>query len=199
MQLALGILEQKADVGLRPHVSVLHQEVQEMSALVNELLQFSKAGLQTGGAPLTRVELEPAVRRATLREPSPGAPFEVSVPPGLAVRAHEDYLVRAIANLLRNAVRYAGANGPISVTAEREQDRVAITVADHGPGLPAEELEEVFAPFYRPEASRTRQTGGAGLGLAIVKTCAEACAGTVAAKNRPEGGLTVTIRLYESR
>ena len=72
-------------------------------------------------------------------------------------------------------------------------------VSDHGPGLPESELQEVFAPFYRPEASRTRETGGAGLGLAIVKTCVEACGGTVSARNGPGGGLEVTITLRETR
>jgi two-component system, OmpR family, sensor histidine kinase CpxA len=200
IQFALGILEQKAEVqnaadALRPHVAVLHDEVQEMSGLVNELLQFSKAGLQSHSAPLAHVDVASVVRRAALRDPSPGEPFSTDVPEGLTAMAHEEYLLRAVSNLLRNALRYAGASGGISVTARREQERVAIRVADHGPGLPEGELEEVFAPFYRPEASRTRETGGAGLGLAIVKTCVEACGGTVEARNRAGGGLEVTISL----
>jgi len=198
IQFALGILEAKADDALRPHVGVLHEEVQEMSALVNELLQFSKAGLAGRATTLGRVEVEPVVRRAALREPAPGAAFEIDVPAGLAVMANEEYLVRALANLLRNAVRYAGSSGPISIAVARERDSVVIRVADRGPGLPSAELDEVFAPFYRPEASRSRETGGAGLGLVIVKTCVEACGGTVAAQNRPEGGLEVVIRLTES-
>ena len=198
IQFALGILEQKAEESLRPHVAVLHDEVQEMSGLVNELLQFSKAGLQPHGAPLTSVDIASIVRRAALREPSPGEPFAIDVPAGLTAMAHEEYLLRAIANLLRNAVRYAGANGPIAIAARREVDKVAIRVADRGPGLPESEWQEVFAPFYRPEASRTRETGGAGLGLAIVKTCVEACGGTVEARNRAGGGLEVTILLRES-
>jgi two-component system sensor histidine kinase CpxA len=194
IQFALGILEQKAEDSLRPHVAVLHEEVQEMSGLVNELLQFSKAGLQTGKAPLTVVDVASVVRRAASREPSAAA-FEIAVPAGLSAMAQEEYLLRAVANLLRNAVRYAGSSGPIAVTARREREQVAIAVADRGPGLPESELEEVFAPFYRPEASRTRETGGAGLGLAIVKTCVEGCGGTVAARNREGGGLEVTILL----
>jgi two-component system sensor histidine kinase CpxA len=195
IQFALGILEQKAEDSLRPHVAVLHDEVQEMSGLVNELLQFSKAGLQPHTAPLVSVDVASVVRRAALREPSPGGPFAIDVTEGLSAIAHEEYLLRALANLLRNAVRYAASNGPISVTARRERDGVAIRVADRGPGLPENQLEQVFAPFYRPEAARTRETGGAGLGLAIVKTCVEACGGTVAARNREGGGLEVTILL----
>jgi two-component system sensor histidine kinase CpxA len=72
---------------------------------------------------------------------------------------------------------------------------VALTVADCGQGLPEAELEEVFTPFYRPEASRTRESGGAGLGLAIVKSCVELCRGTVKCRNRQPSGLEVTIHL----
>ena len=70
-----------------------------------------------------------------------------------------------------------------------------ITVADAGPGLPEDELEQVFAPFHRPETARTRETGGVGLGLAIVKTCIEACKGTVQCRNLVPHGLAVDIRL----
>jgi two-component system sensor histidine kinase CpxA len=140
------------------------------------------------------VDVASVVRRAASREPSPTA-FEIAVPAGLTAMAHEEYLLRALANLLRNAVRYAGSSGAIAVTARREKQQVEIVVADRGPGLPESELEQVFAPFYRPEASRTRETGGAGLGLAIVKTCVEGCGGTVTACNRESGGLQVTIRL----
>ena len=79
--------------------------------------------------------------------------------------------------------------------AEREAERVLIQVADSGPGLPEDALEEVFAPFHRPELARTRETGGAGLGLAIVKSCIEACNGTVRCQNRQPHGLIVEIRL----
>src|SRR5262249_23567936 len=91
--------------------------------------------------------------------------------------------------------RYAGEDGPITVTARRQDGRVLLTVADCGPGLPEEALEEVFAPFYRPEAARSRDTGGAGLGLAVVKSCIEGCRGTVVCRNREPSGLEVTISL----
>jgi signal transduction histidine kinase len=70
-----------------------------------------------------------------------------------------------------------------------------IRVADNGPGLPANEVDRVFTPFYRVESSRNRGTGGVGLGLAIVKNCVEACKGTVRCRNRVPSGLEVEIRL----
>ncbi len=195
IQFALGILEQKAEEGQRKHVAVLYDEVQEMSALVNELLSFSKASLHQESLPLALVDVAAAVQRAVTREAFAGAQFQTEVAPGLAVMANEAFLVRALSNVLRNAIRYAGEKGPITVSARGDGDYVEITVADCGPGLPEAELQQIFAPFYRPEESRTRETGGAGLGLAIVKTCIEACGGTVVCRNRLPTGLEVRFRL----
>jgi two-component system sensor histidine kinase CpxA len=191
IQFALGILEQKAGVEQREHVAVLNEEIQEMSGLVNELLSFSKAGLNSATVPMTEIEIATAVERAAARE---GAKIAAAIPAGMIVRANELFLVRALANLLRNAVRYAGRDGPIVVSAQCDADAVEIRVADSGPGLPESELERIFTPFYRPEVSRTRETGGTGLGLAIVRTCVEACSGTVSCRNRQPHGLEVVTR-----
>ena len=109
--------------------------------------------------------------------------------------ANPDYLFRALSNLVRNAIRYASRAGPISVSARSEEGEAAITVADHGPGVPDTALEDLFTPFFRLEASRNRDSGGTGLGLAIVKASVEACKGTVRARNRRPAGLEVEIRL----
>ena len=114
---------------------------------------------------------------------------------GLKAMADPESLSRAIANLLRNAVRYAGEAGPVALTAKRDLGQIAITVADNGPGLPEDEIDRVFTPFYRVETSRNRGTGGVGLGLAIVKNCVEACNGSVRCRNRVPAGLEVEIRL----
>jgi two-component system sensor histidine kinase CpxA len=195
IQFALGILEQKTEAANQGRVAALHDEIQEMSALVNELLSFSKAGMNPGAVPLASVNLSSIARRAIAREAFAGAEIESHIPAELAVIANEAYLLRALSNVLRNAVRYAGAAGLIQIRAERQGELIALTVADCGPGLPDSQLEEVFEPFYRPEAARTRETGGAGLGLAIVKSCVEACGGTAECRNRQPSGLEVVIRL----
>ena len=175
--------------------AVLRDEIQEMSGLVNELLMFSKAGMHPAETPLKSVALDSIVQRAVSHQVPGAGSIQVAIAPTLAVIAYEPYLLRAIANLLRNALRYAGKDGPILVTARQEGSQVLLTVSDCGPGLPERSLEEVFAPFYRPEAARSRDTGGTGLGLAIVKSCIEACRGTVACRNRKPSGLEVTISL----
>jgi two-component system sensor histidine kinase CpxA len=192
--LSLGILQQRSDDSLGPYVSTIDDEVQHMSSLVNELLSFSKASLGVAAA-LENVNVSAVVARAIEREKTGDADLRVDVPESLTVRAQPDNLFRSISNVLRNAIRYAGADGPIEVSASRQQSVVVITVADYGPGVPPQELSEILKPFYRPETARQRETGGAGLGLAIVNTCMNACGGEVLCRNRVPKGFEVEMRV----
>jgi two-component system sensor histidine kinase CpxA len=195
IQTALGILEQRADPKDQPYVKDLQDEAEHMSQLVGELLSFSKASMDRSKVALSPIFIGEVVVNAARREQVEGALIHQEVPEGLKVVANAELLQRALANLLRNAIRHAGSAGPVSVTATTEGDRVILSVSDRGPGVPAESLPKLFDPFYRVDESRTRDTGGVGLGLTIVKTCAESCGGTVSATNQPEGGLRVELRL----
>jgi len=195
LQMALGILEERADERHLPCLEDLRFEAQEMSQLINELLSLSKAGLKPADIKTIRVDLLEVVRRVTAREAGEKLELTIDVPEGLKVLAEPDLLARALGNVMRNAVRYAADAGPISLTARAENERVRISVADCGPGVPPESLSRLFDPFYRVDSSRTRQTGGAGLGLTIVRSCMEACGGRVTAQNRTEGGLEVSLYL----
>jgi len=166
-----------------------------MSGLVNELLLFSRAQLSQSTTPLSRVNVAETVRRVLEREGGEGARVEAHVDERTEVLAHPEYLFRSLANVVRNALRYAGEYGPIVISAQEKDGMVSITVADNGPGIPEAELEAVFKPFYRPEYARQRETGGVGLGLAIVRTCIEACGGAVDCRNRSPKGLEVEIKL----
>ena len=192
MEVALGILEQRlGEEGTRA-LDDVREEVREMSALVNELLSFSKASI-TGGQVMTEpVELRALVEEASAREAL--AELSNDVAEEIEVMASPDLLRRALANVFRNIRRHAG-NGPAEVTATRHDDEVEIVVADSGPGVPPELADRLFEPFFRVDDSRTRETGGTGLGLAIVQTCLQACGGTVRCRNRSSGGLEVVIRL----
>ena len=195
IQVALGVLEQRAEDNQKEYVLGVQEEVEHMSGLINELLSFSKAGMNASTTPLTRVNVADTVRQVLQREANDEARIETHIDGQLEVMAHPDYLFRSVANIIRNAIRYAGDAGPIVVSASEKGGVVSITVADNGPGIPASELEEVFKPFYRPEFARQRETGGVGLGLAIVRTCVEACGGTVKCRNRSPKGLEAEIRL----
>lgn len=97
-------------------------------------------------------------------------------------------------NLVENAVNYTVPGDEVVVTATLEGDRLMVRVADHGPGIPPEDVGRVFERFYRVDKSRGRP-GGTGLGLAIVKHLAELHGGTVQVENRPAGGAAFTVRL----
>ena len=101
-------------------------------------------------------------------------------------------LRRALRNLLENAAAYGGRAG---VRIERAADELRIVVEDEGPGIPEAELERVFKPFVRLEASRSRDTGGTGLGLAIARSVVRGHGGDILLANRAEGGLRATVAL----
>jgi signal transduction histidine kinase len=104
----------------------------------------------------------------------------------------------ALRNLLENAINYSPDGGRILLETRRRGDRVIITVADEGPGIPPADLSRIFERFYRVDKARTRDgkdPGGTGLGLSIVRHLVELHGGRVTAANRPERGAVFTIDL----
>ncbi len=194
VQAQMGILEERVPQPLTRYVEGMGAEVTHMSTLVHDLLQFSRAGLAAEPPKLAPVSVQSLFDRVREREASTS---DVRLLEGgaLLVMANESGLFRALSNIVRNALRYAGQFGPILIAARQEEDSVIITVSDHGPGLPDDALDRIFAPFYRLEASRSRLTGGVGLGMAIVRSCVESSGGTVWCTNRKPKGLEVSIRL----
>lgn len=101
-------------------------------------------------------------------------------------------LKRCMENLLTNACAYGGS---AAMRLTLEKNALVVTVSDRGPGIPEDLMEKVFEPYFRVEGSRNRASGGTGLGLPITKNMAQLNGGTLTLANRPEGGLTVTLRL----
>lgn len=194
LQMATGILAESAPENLRETVADVREEVQQMSTLVNELLLFTKAGMQPRDVVLADIALAPLVETVLAREDANGR-VTTNVAPDIRVRADADLLVRAIGNLVRNALRYAGESGAITVNAQPQGARVLITVEDEGPGVPAAALDRLGEPFFRPEAARTRELGGVGLGLSIVRGSITACGGEVRFVNREPHGFRAEIRV----
>ncbi len=197
IQVALGILEQRANEAQAEHLQDLREEVEQMSSLVNELLSFSKASLAKASIKTKPISVWKLVDKTVSREcgGADDVQVKVDVPQDLEALGDPDLCLRALGNILRNAIRYAGKAGPITIFARRESEWAVIAVEDCGPGIPAEAIPQIFDPFFRVDTSRDRETGGVGLGLAIVKTCVESCGGKVGCENRVPSGLRVTVKL----
>jgi signal transduction histidine kinase len=167
-------------------------EVDRLGRLVDDLLLLARAD---EGDPRLR-RREPVELTALLREAVPaGARVPVRVSPGspLWTIGDRSALRRVLDNLVANAVRYASSKVELAVQ-RADADRLVVTVADDGPGIPAADRDRVFDRFTRLDDARTRDSGGAGLGLAIVRELVRMHSGTVTLSDaRP--GLRVAVSL----
>lgn len=190
MEWSLGVLEQKAGETLRQEVLDVREEVALLSQLIEELLCFTRAGLHEG-LRLEPLRLSEMVEAAAHREAVPRNRLQNRVDPELILTADRKLIERAVANVLRNSIRYSGNHLPVTVEGCSVGGSIVLTLSDEGPGVPPEALPRLCEPFFRPETARTRETGGSGLGLAIVKRSIEACGGVVRLWNRKPNGLVV--------
>ena len=174
----------------------IERDVQSLDALVDELLTYARLD---DNAPMNFEVLnivpliEGVVDDANFEGSAKGVSVLFAAPQECIISAHVDTLLRAVENLIRNAIRYSPTQSAIDVNLTTTQGKAIITVADHGPGMPEDEIERMFDPFVR---GKNQATGnGFGLGLAIAKRAVERHGGTLSAANRPEGGLMMTIAL----
>jgi two-component system sensor histidine kinase MprB len=168
------------------------EQTEELSALVTDLIELAR-----GDQPdeeLQDVRLDALVGEALerARRHAPDVTFAAALEPS-AVDGVPERLGRAVNNLLDNAAKFSPAGGQVEVTLRGG----ALTVRDHGPGVPEADLPHIFDRFYR--GGNARERTGSGLGLAIVRQVAERHGGTVAAATAPGGGLAVTLTLPGAR
>lgn len=165
-----------------------------MKSLITELLAYSKAGLTQSERQLTAVNLKPIFNDLVAKF-GDQIKIVVSLADLDTVEGDATLLSRSFSNVIRNSIRYAGDAGPLTIQTKHEGSEIIVSFSDCGPGVPEETLKYLGEPFFRPEFSRNRNSGGFGLGLAIVKSCIEACNGSVTLANVPTGGLNVNIKL----
>jgi signal transduction histidine kinase len=162
----------------------------EMGAMLEETLALARAGRATEA--IRPIDLN-ALADAVVEEfVTLGQPVEMRTGERHVAGVQPNLLRRALRNLIENAVRHGGG---ASVSVQAAGDKVAIEVADDGPGIPEAELANVMEPFVRLEGSRNRGTGGSGLGLTLARSAAQAHGGSLELVNRPEGGLLARILL----
>ncbi|RKR91606.1 two-component system sensor histidine kinase MtrB [Micromonospora pisi] len=175
---------------------LVSQETQNLTRLVNDLIEVSRFDSGTAALALDPVDVATAVT-ATLRARGWSDEVETELPTGVTARLDPRRLDVILANLVGNALRHGAP--PVSVRLHTEPDWIVLAVADHGPGLDAEVLPQVFDRFYKADTARNRSTGS-GLGLAIAWENARLHHdaerhGSLVAANQPAGGAVFTLRL----
>jgi len=187
-QLALEMLPEEVDPEL---VNGIRSDVEQMDCLIGQFLELSR-DLERGEQQKVIIylmldDLVNCARRggATIQWQARDTCYTFTNP--LALR-------RIIANLLENAVRYGGGS-PVEVSYQCGKRDITIQIMDRGPGIPAEQLEAVFRPFYRLEQSRNSETGGSGLGLSIAQQLAGINGQKLTLRPRDGGGTIAELKL----
>jgi two-component system phosphate regulon sensor histidine kinase PhoR len=184
----------------RGFLDIIARHAQRMERLATDLLRLAslEAGQDPPRAEPCRVTEVFAVTVGDLQSKMDDRRQSVDIAvdaDAAIVEADPHQLQDAVKNLLENAVIYSPPGSCITLAAHRVHDRILLTVADEGPGIPPDALARVFERFYRVDRGRSRESGGTGLGLAIVKHLVEGMQGSVKAANRPAGGAIFTIDL----
>ena len=166
------------------------KDLAEMEAMVKDALAALR-GLD-GPAVSAPVDMMALLESLQADNQDMGRSVAISGAAGAPLRGDAARLRRCIGNLIDNAVLY-GQRAHIRI--EDSAKALTLHILDDGPGLPDAMLERVFDPFFRIEASRSRDTGGTGLGLSIARNIARAAGGDVTLRNRPEGGIDAVLVL----
>jgi signal transduction histidine kinase len=184
----------------RTYLSRIRSNQRHLLSLIDDVLSFAKveAGRRSLSTQTVRVcdvlgalesLVEPELRRKDLS-------FTYDpCDPALAVRADPEKLRQILLNLAGNAVKFTGAGGRVGVGAARERNRVRIWVSDTGIGIPPDQLERVFEPFFQVDRGTTRRYPGIGLGLAIARDFARTMGGDVRLESQPGKGSTASLEL----
>src|ERR1700733_13584986 len=169
----------------------MFDDLEDMNVMIDSTLAFARNDARR--EPRRLVDLGVLVGDVCEDASDAGGEVSYTGQRGIDIPCRPTDIRRAVANLVDNAVKYGG--GCVRVDVVRDAGRVTIVVDDDGPGIPTEDQEKVFAPFYRREPARDPAKAGSGLGLSIARTIAREHGGDVTLRNRDKGGLSALIEL----
>ena len=175
----------------------LEEDLREMEAKITELLETARAVNVREALDLQETDVMQLIKEAVaaFQGMAPGIQLEESAEL-FTMDLDRRRMGRAIGNILDNALKYsAQSSDPVQVSLAQEDSSLVIAVNDHGIGIPEEDLDFVFDPFFRVDKTRTPRTGGYGLGLSLAKTIVEAHGGDITIRSTPGHGTTVCIAL----
>lgn len=174
-------------------------EVKRMSEIIEYLLELSR--IEAGEIPLNIQEIEVGELLQEMMPPLQSVAAEQGVrilyTPRQAVQVRADRLrlKQVFLNLLENAIKFTPTDGEVNVSIKPEPRHVRIAFRDSGPGIPAEDLPDIFERFYRVDKARNRAHGGLGLGLSVARSLAEAMGGCIEVASEVDKGSTFTVIL----
>nr|WP_249341946.1 HAMP domain-containing sensor histidine kinase [Pseudomonas sp. PCH44] len=173
----------------------LTRECDRLEDLISEILTLARVDAEQAHAePVDLNALLGSVRKdAQLSAPEQEVKLEAQ--PGLTLQGWPTLIERAVDNLVRNALRFNPEGQPIEISAQREQDKIVLSVRDHGPGAAPEHLAQLGEPFFRAPG---QEAAGHGLGLAIARKAAERHGGSLVLENHPQGGFVARLELPEN-
>ncbi len=178
-------------------VAAMLTATERLSRLVDQLLELSQ--FESGAVRLDRQDfLAAEVVGAAVAEVSPLRPevrIAAEVNDGLTVTGDPDRIHEVLTNLLTNAVRHSPAGAEVRVRGAPSASGVRFEVSDEGTGVPGGEIERIFDRFYRVDAARASESGGAGLGLAIARSIVELHGGSIRAESRLPAGCRIIFQL----
>lgn len=178
-----------------PYLDQIERDMATMDGLIGEVLALARGrspeAMQQETVDLAEIVSGLLADRALVlaQRPTPLETRLASAP----VIGDRRLLARAMGNLIDNALKYTPDTAPIRLETDVAHDRSVFRVVDRGPGIPAADLGQIFEPFYRPDTSRSRDTGGTGLGLAIAKAIAEGHQGVATLRSTEGGGTTAEL------
>jgi len=182
----------------RHYLSIIEIESIRLSRLSDNLLKLTSLESEHYPFDPRRYRLDAQIRHLVLAcEPQwldKQLDLELELQP-IKLEADEDLLNQVWSNLLQNAIKFTPEYGSLHILLTQEEDRVAVTITDSGPGIADEDLPRIFERFYKGDKSRSRVSGGSGLGLSIVKKAVELHGGTVSAYAAPGGGASFRVEL----
>jgi len=187
-RLRMGIEMATGEASLRDGMVA---DVEEMDKTIDQFLDFAR---ESSGEPLEQTDVAAMLTHLASQYQRRGFRVDCDAQPLPPLTLRPSALRRAVANLVDNALHYAGAEKEVTLGLRTSRDAVQIDVADRGPGIPAEEVERLKLPFTRLDLARGNSRG-AGLGLAIVERIACSHGGSLQLLARPGGGLIARITL----
>jgi len=183
MRVALELMPEGA--GRR---SVL-EDVAAIDAMIGELLETQRLERPEGAPRREPMDLREALADAIREFGAKAGAITTDLPDGpLVVNADRERVLIVLRNIIGNALKFSPEGTVVEVSARGSGAGAVVTVRDRGNGIPEEELDRVFEPFYRVDRSRSRETGGYGLGLHLCRRIVEAHGGRIVVRNRAGGG-----------